>query len=161
MCRIGVFLVPQIKKFVAELRKSVTFTVEQRLSNSVSFETQLTSDIDVIKTEIKKIPLQKLFGLLNVDILKKYVKTIRMIPNFYTMSKHLEIRIRFPSKLFNTSEEFSQLFLYHSIRNNFLNPNLLNLILEDSKTSFQELSSRQDFLQSNSTIRRQNVCRQF
>ena len=57
MCRIGVFRLPQIQKFVAERRKSVYFTVEQRLSNSVSFETQLTSDIDVIKTEMKlKIP---------------------------------------------------------------------------------------------------------
>ena len=53
MCRIGVCLMPQIQKFVAELRKSVNFTVEWRLSNSVSFETQLNSDIDVIKTEIK------------------------------------------------------------------------------------------------------------
>ena len=57
MCRIGVFRLPQIQKFVAELLKSVYFTVEERLSNSVSFETQLTSDIDVIKTEIDiKIP---------------------------------------------------------------------------------------------------------
>ena len=48
MCRIVVFRLPQIQKFVAELRKSVYCTVEQRLSNSVSFETQLTSDIDVI-----------------------------------------------------------------------------------------------------------------
>ena len=57
MCRIGVFRLPEIQKFVAERRKSVYFTVEQRLSKSVSFETQLTSDIDVMKTEIKrKIP---------------------------------------------------------------------------------------------------------
>ena len=95
MCRIGVFGVPQIQKFVAELQKSVNFTIEQRLSNSVSFETQLTSDIDVIKTEIKiKIPKQENFRFLNVDIRKQYITTIRMIPNFYTMSNHQEIRVR-------------------------------------------------------------------
>ena len=92
----------------------------------VSFETQLTSDIDVIKTEIKiKIPKVKLFRLKNVDILKQYIKTIRMIPNFYTMPKHFEIRVWFPSKLFCKSEDCSQLFLYRSICNNFSYPNLL------------------------------------
>ena len=62
MCRIGVFLVPKIFEFVAELRKSVHFIVEHRLWNRVSFEAQVTSDIDVVKTEIKiQITKYKLF----------------------------------------------------------------------------------------------------
>ena len=47
-----------------------------------------------------------------------------MIPNFISSQNHKEIRVRFLSKLFCKSEDYSQQFLYQSIRNNLLNTNL-------------------------------------
>ena len=47
-----------------------------------------------------------------------------MIPNFISSQNHKEIRVRFLSKLFCKSEDYSQQFLYQSIRNNLLNSNL-------------------------------------